>query len=39
VTEYQFLLAAVILAIVPVVIVFLFAQKYIIKGMVAGSIK
>jgi raffinose/stachyose/melibiose transport system permease protein len=39
VTEYQFLLAAVILAIIPVVIVFLFAQRYIIKGMVAGSIK
>jgi raffinose/stachyose/melibiose transport system permease protein len=39
VTEYQFLLAAVIIAIIPVVIVFLFAQRYIIKGMVAGSIK
>jgi raffinose/stachyose/melibiose transport system permease protein len=39
VTEYQFLLTAVLLAMLPVLILFLFAQKYIIKGMVAGSIK
>lgn len=39
VTEYQLLLTAVLLAMVPVLILFLFAQKYIIKGMVAGSIK
>lgn len=39
VTEYQYLLAAVLMAMAPVVILFLFAQKYIIKGMVAGSIK
>jgi raffinose/stachyose/melibiose transport system permease protein len=39
VAEYQFLLAAVLIAMIPVVILFLFAQKFIIKGMVAGSIK
>jgi raffinose/stachyose/melibiose transport system permease protein len=39
VTEYQLLLTAVLLAMVPVLVLFLFAQKYIIKGMVAGSIK
>jgi raffinose/stachyose/melibiose transport system permease protein len=39
VAEYQFLLSAVLIAMVPVVILFLFAQKYIIKGMVAGSVK
>ena len=39
VTEYQLLLTAVLVAMLPVLILFLFAQKYIIKGMVAGSIK
>lgn len=39
VAEYQFLLTAVLIAMIPVVILFLFAQRYIIKGMVAGSIK
>jgi raffinose/stachyose/melibiose transport system permease protein len=39
VAEYQFLLSAVLIAMIPVVILFLFAQKYIIKGMVAGSVK
>ena len=39
VTEYQFLLTAVLVAMLPVLVLFLFAQKYIIKGMVAGSIK
>lgn len=39
VAEYQFLLSAVLIAMIPVIILFLFAQKYIIKGMVAGLIK
>lgn len=39
VTEWQLLLSAVLMAMFPVVVLFIFAQKYIIKGMVAGSIK
>lgn len=39
VTEYQLLLTAVLLAMIPVLILFLLAQKHIIKGMVAGSVK
>jgi len=39
VTEWQLLLAAVLMAMIPVIVLFIFAQKYIIKGMVAGSIK
>lgn len=39
VVEWQFLLTAVLMAMVPILILFLFAQKYIIEGMVAGSIK
>ncbi len=39
VAEYQYLLSAVLIAMIPVVILFLFAQRYIIKGMVAGSVK
>jgi raffinose/stachyose/melibiose transport system permease protein len=39
VAEWQFLLTAVLIAMIPVVILFLFAQRFIIKGMVAGSIK
>lgn len=39
VTEYQLLLTAVLLAMLPVLVLFLMAQKHIIKGMVAGSVK
>lgn len=39
VTEWQLLLSAVLVAMAPVVVLFLFAQKYIIRGMVAGAIK
>lgn len=39
VKQWDLLMTAVLLAMVPVVIFFLFAQKFIIKGMVAGSIK
>jgi raffinose/stachyose/melibiose transport system permease protein len=33
------ILTAILMAIIPIIIFFLVAQKYIIKGMVAGSIK
>ena len=39
VVQWQFLLTAVLMAMAPVLVLFLFAQKYIIEGMVAGSIK
>ena len=39
VVQWQYLLTAVLMAMVPVLVLFLFAQRYIIEGMVAGSIK
>ena len=39
VRQWDLLLTSVLLAAVPVVILFLFAQKYIIKGMTSGAIK
>jgi len=39
VTSYDLLLTAILMAIVPVIIFFILAQKYIIKGMVEGSVK
>ncbi len=39
VKQWDLILTAVLMAAVPIIILFLFAQKYIIKGMVAGSIK
>jgi len=38
-TNYGLMAAAVTLVIVPVLIVYIFLQKYIIKGMTAGAIK
>lgn len=38
-TDYGLMAAAVSLVVVPVVIVYIFLQKYIIKGMTAGAIK
>jgi len=38
-TNYGLMAAAVTLVVVPVVIVYIFLQKYIIKGMTAGAIK
>lgn len=38
-TNYGLMAAAVSLIIVPVLIVYIFLQKYIIKGMTAGAIK
>jgi len=39
VRRWDLILTTTILAMVPIIIVFLFLQKYIIKGMVDGSIK
>ncbi len=39
VKQWDLILTAILLAMIPVIIFFLFAQKYIVKGMVAGSIK
>jgi len=39
VKQWDLILTAVLLAMIPVIILFLFLQRYIIKGMVAGSIK
>ena len=39
VKQWDLIMTAILMAMVPVVIFFLFAQKSIIKGMVAGSIK
>ena len=37
--EWSLILTSVLMAALPVVILFLFAQKYIIKGMTSGAIK
>jgi len=39
VKQWELIMLALLMAIVPVVIFYLFAQKHIIKGMVDGSIK
>ncbi|MHB9145004.1 MAG: carbohydrate ABC transporter permease [Symbiobacteriia bacterium] len=39
VKQWELIMLALLLAIVPVVVFYLFAQKHIIKGMVEGSIK
>jgi raffinose/stachyose/melibiose transport system permease protein len=39
VKQWDLILSAILLAIVPIVILFLFAQRFIIKGIVSGSIK
>lgn len=38
-TDYGGLMAMLVLAIIPIVIFYLFGQKYIIKGVVAGAVK
>lgn len=38
-TNYGLMAAAVTLVVVPLVIVYIFLQKYIIKGMTAGAVK
>ncbi len=39
VKQWDLIMTAILMAMIPVVVFFLFAQKSIIKGMVAGSIK
>jgi raffinose/stachyose/melibiose transport system permease protein len=39
VKEWDLILTAALMAMIPIIILFLFAQKHIIKGMVEGSIK
>ncbi len=39
VKQWDLILAAILLAIIPVIIFFLIAQRFIIRGIVAGSIK
>ena len=38
-TNYGLMAAAVTLVIIPVIVVYVFLQKYIIKGMTAGAVK
>ncbi|MGL4799834.1 MAG: carbohydrate ABC transporter permease [Cellulosilyticaceae bacterium] len=38
-TDYGLMSAAVILVVIPMLIVYLFLQKYIIKGLTAGAVK
>ena len=38
-TKWHFALAAMVLAILPSVIVFVFLQRYIVEGVVAGAVK
>ncbi len=38
-TNYGLMAAAVALVVIPVIIVYIILQKYIIKGMTAGAVK
>lgn len=38
-TNYGLMAAAVTLVVIPVIVVYIFIQKYIIKGMTAGAVK
>ncbi|MFR3419377.1 MAG: ABC transporter permease subunit [Eubacterium sp.] len=38
-TDYGGFMAMLVLAIVPIIIFYIFCQKYIIKGVVAGAVK
>lgn len=38
-TDYGMLMAMIVLTIIPVVVFYLFGQKYIIKGVTAGAVK
>lgn len=39
VKQWDLILTAILMAMIPIIIFYLFAQKYIVKGMIAGSIK
>ena len=38
-TKWNYALTAMVLAVVPSIIVFIFLQKYIVDGVVAGAVK
>lgn len=38
-TQWQYAMAAMVLALLPSVIIFIFLQKYIVQGVVAGAVK
>ena len=37
--QWDLILTSTLLAMIPIIVLYLFAQRYIIKGMVEGSIK
>ena len=37
--QWDLILTSALLAMIPIIVLYLFAQKYIIKGMVEGAIK
>ena len=39
ITEYPLLMAGIVITVLPVVLVYLFLQKYIIKGITSGAVK
>lgn len=39
VKQWDLILTAILMAIIPIIVLFLAAQKYIVRGMLAGSIK
>lgn len=39
VSEYGYAFAGIIMASLPIIILFIFLQKYFIKGLVAGAVK
>ena len=38
-TKWQYAMAAMVLAVLPSIIIFIFLQKYIVEGVVAGAVK
>ena len=38
-TQWQYAMAGMVLAVFPSIIVFIFLQKYIVEGVVAGAVK
>ncbi len=38
-TDYGAMMAALTITIVPVIVLYIFSQKYVIKGMTAGAVK
>ena len=38
-TQWHYAMAAMVLAVLPSIIIFIFLQKYIVEGVVAGAVK